>query len=473
MKSPSGASAISHDWVEFVVRHHEAKSHPDVAVKLTSFNVVLATKPGESFNAELVRVDASAELHQADCKDDSSQPIKKDYSFIAKFLSVDPFNRELVKTAGYHLRELVMYSKLVGELNSYWETNASCLDVDQKLYLPDYIYGVCSSSEYVLVLENCKETKFETNDKHKGLDLAQTLLAVEQAARLHALSRSYNLTTDVCKKYPCFAFNSVVSSLLKPIVIVALENAIKYLRTLPEHKDILAKLEKGRCTISQKFQCMWEDQSRHQMLCLTHGDFWNSNLLFRYHPVLKDGERKVEAIKVIDWQIAQWNNPIFDLHYLLNTSTTPQMRDDHLDKILHHYHSTFMRISENVKTPVPDWNYDQFYAEFGRTSLVGFLMGLCLVQGTLSKAGEKLNPNAGGASSARTGRSLFNKLKTVAAKVIVPVAVKPSSQFIIKQAMKKMLTPIAQELIDGENTILNERFLGLILEAERKGLLDV
>ncbi|KAF2358272.1 Protein of unknown function DUF227 [Trinorchestia longiramus] len=472
MKSPSSASAISHDWVEFVVQHHEAKSHPDVAVKLTSFSVVPATKPGENFNSELVLVEANAEVRRGDSEDDS-QLLKKEYSFIAKFLSVDPFNKEMVKMMGQHLRELVIYSKLVGELNSHWEANASCLDVDQKLAVPEYIYGICSPSEYVLVMENCKQSKFETNDAHKGLNLAQILLAVDQLARLHALSRSYNLTTNVCEKYPCIAFNYRMSDFMKPFGSVVLESAIKFLRTLPEHKDIVAKLEKGHTAVSQKFCSLLEDRSQHQMLCLTHGDFWNNNILFRYQSLEADGEREVEAVKVIDWQNSQWNNPVVDLHYLLCTSTTAEIRHNHLDDILQHYHSSFMRISENVKTPAPDWNYDQFYSEFSRMSLVGFLLGLCLVQGTLSKAGEKLTSDASGYSSTQSQKSFGYKVKTVAAKAMGRLFLKPSFQSIYRKVLKKMLKPVVQELVDGQNTVMNERVLGLVLEADKKGVFNV
>ncbi|KAA0185295.1 EcKinase 1 [Hyalella azteca] len=473
MKTPSNACAITHEWVEFVVQQYEAKkTQPNISIKLTSFNVAQATKPGESFNAELVLLTASAELHQQSNDSESSPPLKKDYSFIVKFLSLDPFSRELIKIAKYHVRELMMYSNVVSDLNSHWLANAVNQDEDQRLCVPEYIYGICNASEYVLVMENCKANRFELKDKTQGLDLEHTMLAVQHIARLHALSRSYSLSSDLCKEYPMFKFDPVVSSLFKPVVITAIENAIKYLRTLPEHKEILAKLEKGRHGLSQKYQRMWDDQSRHQMLCLTHGDYWINNLLFRYNLNEEDGQHKLEDIKLIDWQIAQWSNPVFDLHYLLNTSTTAALRENHLNAILRHYHTTFMSISDNLKTPVPDWNFEQFMAEFGRTSLVGFLMGMCLIQGTLSKAGEKINPNAG-SSSGRPGRSLTGKFKSVAAKVIVPVAVRPSSQFIIKMAIKKMLSPIAQELIEGKNTIMNDRFMELLLEAEKKGLLDV
>jgi len=72
----------------------------------------------------------------------------------------------------------------------------------------------------------------------------------------------------------------------------------------------------------------------------------------------------------------------------------------------------------------------------------------------------------------RAVKTLVNKIKSAAAKVIVPVALKPSSQFIIRMSLKKVFEPISQELIEGENKVMNQRLLDLIHEADRKGILD-
>ena len=168
--------------------------------------------------------------------------------------------------------------------------------------------------------------------------------------------------------------------------------------------------------------------------------------------------------------MTQWSNPVFDLHYLLNTSTEAALRESHLDKILLHYHTTFTLITESLNCPVPAWNYEQFVAEFERTRLVGLLMGMCLIQGTLSKAGEKINSNNN--SSLKNKKNVLHKIKSVATKLFFPVILQPSSQFIAKSVMKKMLEPIGQELVEGTNQVMNVRLLELLSEADRKGLLD-
>ena len=168
--------------------------------------------------------------------------------------------------------------------------------------------------------------------------------------------------------------------------------------------------------------------------------------------------------------MTQWSNPMFDLHYLLSTSTTGDVRKDHLDKILQHYHTTFTAITESLNCAVPNWSYEQFTAEFERTRLVGLLTGMCTVQGTLSKTGEKMTSNA--SSSFNNTNSVVRKIKSSAAKLFVLLISQPSFQFIAKSAFKKMFEPFAHELIEGKNQLMNDRVLDLLIDANENGLLD-
>ena len=53
------------------------------------------------------------------------------------------------------------------------------------------------------------------------------------------------------------------------------------------------------------------------------------------------------------------------------------------------------------------------------------------------------------------------------------LAFKPSSSYIMRTSVKKVLSPIGQELVEGSNELLNSRLLDLLLEADEKGVLDV
>ncbi|KAK3876037.1 hypothetical protein Pcinc_019132 [Petrolisthes cinctipes] len=469
MKSPSSSAGITKAWVEFVLVEYEHRKDPQATVSVISHSVRNATKPGESFNAELILLDIQATLRRS--SEDASE--EKEYNLVVKFLTQDPLSTELIKRCGYHIKELKMYSEVVQELNRFQATHAGD---KYPLHLPEFIYGKCTDKEYVLVMQNVKVLGYETNPKIEGLDFKHAKLAVSHIARLHAVSYAYDKEHNFLEKFPCFEFSTAISTFFKPVVWASLANCIAFLKSKKTYDDMVQKLEKGRTNLPVKFAALWDDQSRHKFLSLTHGDFWNSNLMYKHVCGDENGEKTIESLILIDWQIAQWNNPVFDLHYLLNTSTSYEMRRDHAEEILRHYHTTFTEATTKMGTPVSNWNYEQFKAEFERTSLVGFLMGMCLIQGTLSKAGE--NINRGGSKCCTCAcclpcKVVVDKVKGCFAKMIVSMAFNPASSYVMQASVKRVLNPIARELVEGSNEILNSRLLDLLLEADEKGVLDV
>ncbi|KAK7081596.1 hypothetical protein SK128_024979 [Halocaridina rubra] len=431
----------------------------------------MTTKPGESFNAELILLDVQAELKSVEGTNSITQ--EKEYNLVVKFLASDALTCEIIKRCEYQIKEFKMYSEVIPELNKFQADRAND---EYSLNLPAYVYGKCTDKEYVLVMENIKVLGYETIPKKEGIDFHHAKLAVNHVARLHAVSYAYDKSFNFLDKYPCYKFNNVISAFFKPVVWASLANAITFLKSKKGFEDMVHKLETGKTTLPVKFAALWDDQSRHKFLCLTHGDFWNSNLMFKHKEAHQDGERAIESLKLIDWQISQWNNPVFDLHNLLNTSTSFEMRRDHAEEILRTYHTIFTEATTKLGTPIPNWNYEQFKAEFERTTLVGFLMGMCYIQGTLSKAGETINHSdvsCSNCSCCHPCRLAINKMKAAMAKVIVSFALKPSSGYFIRAALNKVLRPIAHELVEGNNEVLNGRLLDLLMEADEKGVLDV
>ncbi|CAL4154776.1 unnamed protein product, partial [Meganyctiphanes norvegica] len=340
MKAPGSRDDISREWVEFMLTDYEQKQDADTKVQVKSIDCNAATKPGESFNAELIRVDVQAQVTRkitAENGEESIVTADEEYNLIIKLLTADPFNCELIKRLEYHIKELLMYSSVAQELNKFQEIHGNN---QYRLHLPKFIYGKCTSNEYVLVMENIKMSGYETNPKQNGLDLQHSKMAVEHIAHLHAISYAYDQKHNFLEKFPCFAFNHDISFLFKPVVWASLENSIRFLRNKKGMEDLAQKLETGRSTLPSKFSAMWDDQTRHKFCCLTHGDFWNSNLMYK-HGVTQDGEQSIESLKLIDWQITQWNNPVMDLHYMINTSTTRDIRTHHSEEILRHYHNAF------------------------------------------------------------------------------------------------------------------------------------
>ncbi len=50
-----------------------------------------------------------------------------------------------------------------------------------------------------------------------------------------------------------------------------------------------------------------------------------------------------EKVVLVDVSACRWTSPCSDLAYFLYSSTTPLLRDTHMDDLLGHYHDTFVR----------------------------------------------------------------------------------------------------------------------------------
>lgn len=84
----------------------------------------------------------------------------KEYNLVAKFNSGSEFDQEYVKTMNLDLNELLIYSDVIPHLNAWQEQvlkekgeEGEALD-RYKVLVPEYVYGVCTYNQYVLVMQD-------------------------------------------------------------------------------------------------------------------------------------------------------------------------------------------------------------------------------------------------------------------------------------------------------------------------------
>ncbi|KAI6191193.1 hypothetical protein M3Y97_00201300 [Aphelenchoides bicaudatus] len=116
-----------------------------------------------------------------------------------------------------------------------------------------------------------------------------------------------------------------------------------------EFTDLLEKLHRFANTKFAKYALIDRPQ-KEGISTLVHGDTWTNNVLFVKG---QDGELTDELCSVIDWQTAFQGNPLFDLSFLLVSSTNADVRreisEEVVDLYFEHSFTTLQTKQQRIK----------------------------------------------------------------------------------------------------------------------------
>ncbi|CAL4125554.1 unnamed protein product, partial [Meganyctiphanes norvegica] len=460
MKTPAGRNEISKDWVVFLLTEYEKRFINGPKVTIKSLDIGKATKPGDGFCGDLMKLDIAAVVQY----DKVQFPIEKIYNHIVKLANSNPVLAVIQTLMGQNMREMMAYSNVIPEFNKF---QAELTNNKFPIRIPEYIYGKCTGNEFVLVMQNMKIRDFDTKNKMEPMNVHQAKMVLEQLARLHAISYAYDTKYNFLKKYPFYEMKNI-KTMLNGFDSTLYDLVIEYIGTVRGREDLLKKIVAAKSTFLKNSTDTFEEGSYQNIMCLMHGDIWNNNIMFKQHQD-ENGNMSVsesDDLVLIDWQLAHWNTSVEDLHYFLSSATSPEFRKKHLDELLHYYHSTFMEVTTELDVPVPFWTYKQFKKEYDRLAEYGFLKGI-LFAFHLSDA---INEFQFAPEGSTNDNLITKKLKTGLSKLVAPLLLKP---FAVEAYAKKVVQPMMKELRTGKTRIFNNRFLSLILEAEENGLFDV
>lgn len=463
MKVPKSPQDINKKWVEQILREHKASTDsPDSPTLLHVDSCTVNKDLGDGYNSQVVFFSAeTTEKDQANATE-----VKKTYHLVAKLLHQDVQIQQLHKKFKTPMKEYLIYTELINNLNKILSEKAP---EEPRISLPELIYGKCTSKDFILVMENIQYAGYEMNDKRKGLNGEQLKAAVDKIARIHAVSYVFHQTADI-SRYSCFPQTQEYMNTFAFLVEVMVDSCIAFLKSSKETEEIGKKIEVCRPSLFERSSTAMS--AKYPVKCLVHGDYWNNNFMFKYTDT-PDGQKVVEEVKVIDWGNCSWGTPMFDLQYLVHTSTNRSVRKDHLDEVLRHYHSTFIMLTTQLGSPLPSWGLEELKAEWEATYPFGFLFGCILTLSTLSTtnpANKQPEPSVLDKPLLLPIKVLADGIKVGLAKAFLPLFTSPAGKKIIVGFMKKTLKPLSEEFKSGKNEAMNTRFLDLIYEADENGL---
>ena len=426
--------------------------------------LILGNEASLGFNKQLVSLNIQAIVHQGEAS------FSEEYNFKVKLQSHEPWQREVNRRFHIFVTEHLMYSKVIDDLNEFQDSFGN----DQfRINIPEMVYGKCTTTEFLIVMENLKTKGYNVVDKTKGLDSAHISLAVDQICRFHAVSYVYNKKEDLLEKYPCFLYNPDFHKFVGPIT----ENCLLGILQLLEQKgreDLSKRLKESMEALLLKGTKYDEIGKGNALQSLIHGDFWNYNIMFQYEKNEYTNQEQVVNCKIIDWSNVVLGNPMFDLQYFIYTSTTRETRQKYLDDILHQYHDTFMKITTDLGFPPSDWSFQDFLKDWHKMDYIGFIFGILITSVTLSRKNPLTRPK----EPSFLDHGIFFPLKLFAeylkiwtSKVLVPITYRTTFGLeSIRLSSKVMMKPINEEFLSGENEALTSRIFELLCEADERGL---
>ena len=85
---------------------------------------------------------------------------------------------------------------------------------------------------------------------------------------------------------------------------------------------------------------------------------------------VRDGD-----IRLVDLQMVRRGNPAVDLAYFFGTSTSPEMRKDHLDPLLRFYYDKLDSNLALLGYPRKLYPFDVFLRDFKHSYFFGIILG--------------------------------------------------------------------------------------------------
>ncbi|XP_053691222.1 uncharacterized protein LOC128739750 [Sabethes cyaneus] len=261
---------------------------------------------------------------------------RKVLSYVVKEKSDMVFGGEMVDDLIAFPKEIDVYSKILPAFEQL------CLD-DKEKFGPR-LFKSTSSRYTVLVMEDLKTLGFSMKDCGSGLNVTECEQVLQKLAKFHAASVVHyeqNGTYSDNFKDGMFAdrlvdqFEEYYSQLYKSFVWTLEE------MRFPEHVLNTLRLWEGKM-YSACCKLLQYDPAKFNVL--NHGDCWINNLQFCGNNVL-----------MVDYQIAFYGTPSFDLIYFIITSAAVEVRTEMFDHLVKHYHCHLVQSLQQMgaKTDAP------------------------------------------------------------------------------------------------------------------------
>ncbi|KAL0859164.1 hypothetical protein ABMA27_010988 [Loxostege sticticalis] len=230
---------------------------------------------------------------------------------------------------------------------------------EHRLFVPKF-YGY--SIEYlkeVVVMQDLSKDGFVTYDRFKSIDWDYASKAIEEMAKLHALSIAHQ------KEYPD-DFEEAKKVIKRPLFDA--NNPIRELFTQRVAQVLEMTREENRAKIPKFFETFDPNQFMkfympNKRPVIIHSDYRPSNLM---HKINEDGKLQVV---VVDYQTMHVGSVAMDLLYFIFTGSDGAFRMKHYDQLIDYYYenlsAALKRLNLDPEEAFPRSVFDEELKEVG------------------------------------------------------------------------------------------------------------
>lgn len=201
-------------------------------------------------------------------------------------------------------------------------------------------YELAATENYIL-LENLKMQGFQNINRLNGLDRSHTECVLKKLAQWHAASAVRVATRGPFPAQYCTGFfKPETHEFFKQMTEANTKTLLECIKEYKNSDLFYDKVAKMQEKIGDElFTYIEPDLGEFNVL--NHGDCWSNNIMFRY-----DGLGNIADTYFVDLQMPRYCSPVYDLIYLLLSSTELDIKLEKFDYFIKFYYD---HLVENLK----------------------------------------------------------------------------------------------------------------------------
>ncbi|EDW11007.1 uncharacterized protein LOC6575556 [Drosophila mojavensis] len=332
--------------------------------KLESYESRYLTKPGDNYGSLMLAI--SAKLRQ-------SNDVLKDMQLIAK---LPPLTNDLYwqifQPERTCITENAVYKYLAPEIEKL-QLESGVLPVNLFDGFPRYFgsrISLCPEAnkvdrDAVLVQENLTIRGFQPGNRHKPYDLQHTVLILHYMAQFHALPIALRLkkpTVFESKIRPYFKKFDMNKNMEADTKDMLKDESIRDIEDIADGDMTIINGVKKLQDLFNEFET-GDDVNDGPWTSIVHMDLWINNLMVKY-----DETGLPVKLKIVDFQIAQYESVIHDLIFLLLSSVDTPVLEENYYNFLRIYYEAFIQALQKANVNTREYNYEAYLQEVQRVA---------------------------------------------------------------------------------------------------------